>query len=99
MGPAVYIMAILGCGEGTATCEPVATMPTQYVSANACDAESDDAIRRHIDVDYPVVVAQCMRMDAAAAAALKASDVKLPAPERTAPVRRATFKPGHRANG
>lgn len=99
MGPAVYILAILGCGEGTASCEPVATMPTHYVSADACDSESDAAIRSHIDADYPVVVAQCMRMDAEAASALRASDIKLPAPSGAAPVKRATYKPGQRASG
>jgi hypothetical protein len=27
MGPVVYVMAILGCGEATDVCEPVATVP------------------------------------------------------------------------
>jgi len=99
MGPAVFILAIMGCGEGDAACETVKVMPTHYVSAAACNAGTDAAARRYFDIDYPVVVAQCLRMDAAAAAALHAGDVKLPDPERSAPVRPATHKPGQRARG
>jgi hypothetical protein len=101
MGPAVFILAIMGCGEGNTQCQNVAVMPTHYVTAAACDAGSEAALQRFIDVEYPVVVAQCLKMDGVAAAALMGSDVKLPAPEQAAPapVKRATYKPGDSARG
>jgi hypothetical protein len=92
MGPAVFILAIMGCGEGNTQCQNVAVMPTHYESAAACDQQSEDALRQYVDIEYPVVVAQCLRMDAAAMAIVQSSDVKLPLPERPAPVKRATYK-------
>jgi hypothetical protein len=99
MGPAIYILAILGCGEDQTACQTVAVMPTQYQTAAACDAGIDAVAQRPIAVDYPVMVAQCLRMDAAAAAVLKGSDVQLPPAEKPAPVKRATYRPGQSARG
>ena len=99
MGPAVFILAIMGCGESNATCETVKVMPTHYATAAACQAGTDEAVEQHYAIDYPVVVAQCLRMDAATAAAVKAGDIKLPDPEQPAPVKPATYKPGQNARG
>lgn len=99
MGPAIYILAILGCGEDQTACQTVAVQPTHYASAAACDAGIDAVAQRPIAADYPVIVAQCLRMDAAAAAILKGSDVQLPSPEKPAPVKRATYRPGQLARG
>ena len=99
MGPAIYILAILGCGEDQTACQTVAVMPTQYESAAACDAGIDAAAQRPISADYPVIVAQCLRMDVAATAILKGSEVQLPPPEKPAPVKRATYRPGQAARG
>jgi hypothetical protein len=99
MGPAIFILAIMGCGEDQTACQTVAVMPQQYQSVAACDAGIDAAVQRHIDIDYPVVVAQCLRMDATAAQALQGADVKLPPAERPAPVKPAVYKPGQTARG
>lgn len=99
MGPAVFILAIMGCGEGNSQCETVATMPVQYATVAACDANSEAALQRYADIEYPVVVAQCLRLDAAAAAALRGSDVKLPAPEQAAPAKRPVHKAGQNGRG
>ena len=99
MGPAVFILAIMGCGEGSAACETVKVMPTHYASASACQAGTDKAVEQYYEIDYPVVVAQCLRMDAAAAAAVKAGDIRLPDPERLAPAKPATYKAGRSARG
>lgn len=92
MGPAVFILAIMGCGEGNTQCQNVAVMPTHYESAAACDEQSQDALLQYVDIEYPVVVAQCLRMDAAAMTIVHSSDVKLPLPERPVQVKRATYK-------
>jgi len=78
MEPVVYILAIMGCQQGYASCEPVAVMPTRYESAAACDAGAVEAVRHPltIDIDQPLAMAECLRMDAAAAALLMAGDVK-----------------------
>ena len=99
MGPAVYILAILGCGEDQTACQTVAVMPTHYESAVACDAGIDQAAQRPISADFPVIVAQCLRMDSAAAAVVKGNDVQLPPADKPAPVKRASYRPGQTARG
>ena len=81
MGPAVYIMAILGCGEAEGACEPVATVAAQYRSAEECNAATQTEIEQHSDVLYPVVVAQCRPAAQPAAQTLFADEVKRPGDE------------------
>lgn len=91
MGPAFYVMAILGCGEADTACEPVSTLTTRYESAQACEAATVDAIERAVDVLYPVVVAQCRRANTEVSQKLWADEVKLPEAQQPARVRRAAF--------
>ncbi len=95
MGPAVYVMAILGCGEATDVCEPVATVPARYESVEACNAATASMIERHSDALYPVVVAEC-RAAGTPVAKVWADEVKLPAPDdtRRPSLRRASYQPG-----
>ena len=90
MEPFAYVMAILGCGEGDLDCAELRVAPSRYESQAACLAATEAEIMRAADVDYPVVVAQCRR--AGQAQAVPASQVTLPAPQRTRqfPVRTAT---------
>ena len=86
MEPAVFILAIMGCHEGSAICEPLAVLPTRYESAAVCaDAVGAAAVTRQIaiDTDYPVVIAQCLRIDAGAAALLEAGDAEQDAAKPT----------------
>jgi len=59
MGPGYFIIAILGCADGSATCTPVATMPTRYESAAACSAATAQALVANSDFDFPTIVAEC----------------------------------------
>jgi hypothetical protein len=77
MGPATFLIAILGCGEAEASCQPVRTLEARYESQAACTAATDQAIMSNTDVDYPVVVAQCIAAGKAPPP-LKASDVERP---------------------
>ena len=77
MGPAVFVIAIMGCGEAQAPCDQVRMLDTQYQSVQACTAATPVAVTRHGDIDYPVVVAQCMAANEAAKR-LMPSEVKLP---------------------
>ena len=36
MGPVFYVLAILGCGEGEASCQQIAMAPASYQSVDAC---------------------------------------------------------------
>jgi len=83
MEPAVFILAIMGCHEGSAACEPLALMPTRYESAAACEAGSAEGLQRQIsiDTDYPVVMVQCLRIDPAAAALREAVDLEQETPK------------------
>ena len=67
MGPGFYIIAILGCSDGSAACSPVATLPTRYESRQSCQAATSAALDANGDFDFPTVVAQCRAAKAPAA--------------------------------
>ena len=77
MGPAFYVIAIMGCADGSAACTPVQTMSTRYESREACLAASNDALMAAGDADYPTVIAQC-RPSKAPAAQKTAPDKSVP---------------------
>jgi hypothetical protein len=77
MGPGTFLIAILGCGEAEAPCQQVRMLAPTYQSEAACTAATDTAILSNSDVDFPVVVAQCVAAGNAPHA-LKASEVKRP---------------------
>ena len=64
-----FIIAILGCAEGSAACTPVATVPTQYSSAAACSAATGDALLANSDLDFPSLEAECRQVVRGAASA------------------------------
>jgi hypothetical protein len=80
MGAGLFLIAILGCGEADAPCAEVGRLETRYESRAACTAASEAALAQTNDVDYPVVVAECVA--AGDSPRVKASAVKLPAPGR-----------------
>ncbi|MFC7499356.1 hypothetical protein ACFQRC_09000 [Enterovirga sp. GCM10030262] len=82
MGPAFYVMAILGCGEADTACQQVGVTQAQYESADACTAATADAVGRHGDLLYPVVVAQCMPGDSKISYKILPGEVDLPEPDR-----------------
>jgi hypothetical protein len=80
MSTAYFLIAIMGCGEAEAPCQAVRTLETRYESQAACTAATDAAVMSNTDVDFPVVVAQCVA--AGVKAVVKASDVEKPGPGR-----------------
>lgn len=81
MNPALYVIAILGCGEGEAPCQPVATAETRFESREACLAATEQTLARFATADFPIVVAEC-RADGAAPSTLRPADIRLPDPDR-----------------
>jgi len=79
MGPGIFIIAIMGCGEGDAPCRQVRMLEARYESQAACTAATEDAVARNVDVDYPVVVAQCVAAGSPPKAP-KAGEVQRPGP-------------------
>jgi ABC-type hemin transport system ATPase subunit len=60
MGPAIFIIAIMGCGEADAPCQQVRTLEARYESQAACTAATEAALIQNSDVDFPVVAAECV---------------------------------------
>jgi hypothetical protein len=79
MEPLAFIIAIMGCGEGDAPCRQVRMLEARYESQAACTAATEDAVARNVDLDYPVVVAQCVAAGSAANAP-KAGEIQRPGP-------------------
>jgi hypothetical protein len=80
MGPGIFLIAIMGCGEAEAPCQQVRTLEARYESQAACTAATEAAVMQNGDADYPVIVAQCVA--AGRKAVVGAGDVKRPGPGR-----------------
>lgn len=63
MGPGYFVIAILGCADGSADCTRVATMPTRYESVGACTAATSQALMANSDFEFPTIVAECRSVD------------------------------------
>lgn len=59
MEPMLYVMAILGCGDAGDLCAPARIDPVRYTSLQACQAAAPATLRRHTDLDFPEISAQC----------------------------------------
>ena len=59
MGPGYFVIAILGCADGSAQCTPVMTVPTRYESEGACTAAAPDALLANSNFDFPSLSAEC----------------------------------------
>ena len=82
MGPGFYVIAILGCADGSAACTPVATMDTRYESRAACSAAAEPVLAANSDFDFPTLRAECR--PAKAPAAERKPAVRVPAGARRA---------------
>jgi len=77
MGPAYFVIAILGCADGGSACTPVATLPTRYSSAAECDAATVQALNENNAFDFPTLLARC-RKGALPTSAERAPDSHIP---------------------
>lgn len=59
MEPLYFVMAIMGCGDGTANCAEARVEPAHYATVQQCQAAMPAALARNSDIDYPVVSAAC----------------------------------------
>lgn len=71
MGPAYFVIAIMGCADGGSACTPVATLSTQYETARQCSAATAAALEANNNFDFPTLVARCRSSVAPAAAEIR----------------------------
>jgi len=71
MGPAAFVIAILGCADGSTACTTVATMPSHYATEASCSAATGSALAQSTDFDFPTIVAECRAVSNVPAAQLK----------------------------
>lgn len=81
MGPAIFIIAIMGCGEGDSPCQQVKTLDARYESQAACTAATEAALTQNTDIDFPVVAAECVAAGSKPNPP-KANQVQIPGPGR-----------------
>ena len=60
MGPAYFVIAIFGCGDGAVECRTVAAPAAHYATEQACLAARADALMANNDLDFPTLLAQCL---------------------------------------
>ena len=68
MGPGYFVIAIMGCADGSTACTPVATMPTRYESRASCSAAAPATLAANATFDFPSLVAECQSMSRPAGA-------------------------------
>lgn len=59
MGPAYFVIAILGCADGGSSCTRVATLETHYSSEAECTAATAGALVENSEFEFPTLVASC----------------------------------------
>jgi hypothetical protein len=81
MEPLAFIIAIMGCGEADAPCRQVRTLEARFETRAACIEATEAALTRNIDIDYPVVAAECVTAGAKPSPP-RANEVERPGPGR-----------------
>lgn len=81
MQTVLFVMAIMGCGESDAACREVRVDQQRFQTQASCQAATADVLARHMDLEFPTVVARC-RPANAQTQLLRGSDVLLPGPGR-----------------
>jgi ABC-type hemin transport system ATPase subunit len=79
MGPAIFIIAIMGCGEGDSPCQQVRVLEARYETQAACTAATEAALTQNTDIDFPIVAAECVAAGSKPAPP-KANQVLIPGP-------------------
>jgi hypothetical protein len=59
MNPVFYVIAILGCSDGSQICQQQRVEPIRYETPAACQAAMPAALERNTDLDFPTIEAAC----------------------------------------
>ena len=68
MSAGYFIIAILGCADGSANCTPVATAPVRYETQAQCVAAINATLADNSNFDFPTLMAECRQVRAPASA-------------------------------
>ena len=82
MGPGYFVIAILGCADGSQACTRVATVPVHYADQQSCAASTSKALEANTNFDFPTLVAECQAVTARPAASRKEAPQPVPAGAR-----------------
>ena len=66
MDPIFYVLAIMGCADGSDQCAEARVEQPRYASIQACQAAMPAALQRNADLAYPVIAAACRQTGAKA---------------------------------
>lgn len=67
MQAALIIMTILGCDDSATQCHYIEKVNQNWVTIQACDADSEARLKTYASHSYPVIVAVCQTPDVDAA--------------------------------
>tara|TARA_R110002020_G_scaffold35743_5_gene107806 strand:+ start:3868 stop:4368 length:501 start_codon:yes stop_codon:yes gene_type:complete len=85
MQTALILMTILGCDDSATQCHYVEMVDQRWATIQACDASSEDTLKRYGNLPYPVVVAVCQTPEDSGLAELAGAKADIPAaPEELA---------------
>ena len=59
MGPFIYVMAIMGCGDGSYQCTEARVVETRYETLAQCQQASQAQLIKNGDLDFPELMASC----------------------------------------
>ena len=59
MGPFVYVMAIMGCGDGAYQCTEARVIETRYETMASCQQAAQSQLIKNGDLDFPELMANC----------------------------------------
>ena len=60
MGPAYFVIAIMGCSDAGLECRTVVSPAGHYASEQACLAAREGALMANTDLDFPTLFARCL---------------------------------------
>ncbi|UZK65521.1 hypothetical protein [Sphingomonas sp. M1-B02] len=61
MEPILYVLAIMGCGDDSSSCQQARVEPVRYTSIAQCQQAMPAALERNTDIAFPVISAACQR--------------------------------------
>ena len=61
MDQVFYLLAIMGCSDDNLDCRQARIEPARYTSRASCQEAMAGALRRNMDLDFPVIAGQCER--------------------------------------
>ena len=74
MGPAYFVIAIFGCGDGAVGCRTVAAPAAHYATEQACLSARADVLTANNDLDFPTLLARCQPVNRKASSGERAPE-------------------------